>query len=293
MSSDHYNPKGVPVSSPPSLKSLSSLKSPLLPPPFLGFRTHRAPPHLIFAPMPAITSHIPRRHYHPERPRDYAALFERWLGHRLHPAPRRVIAHLERQRARRQHQRVFICTHPDHDLILRQALTDYLRWRMTVIDRYEQACVFARQSRDLKPFRFSDSTQLYSSRAPEKPRGSTFRIALILDADAYPDRGRYFSRVWRTVAPCMDFSHHSLLIVHGTYRPHTRVNPFTLRVRAIRHDRSLPLIDLTTPEPALPDISPSDNPTITEQSDHIPNQPSPTILNQIFSTPFLHLIPLT
>lgn len=243
--------------------------------------------------MPSIAPHIPRRHYHPERSRDYAALFERWLGHRIHPAPRRVITHLEQQRAHRQHQRVFICTHPAYDLILKQAMTDYLRWRMTVVDRYESACVFARQSRDLASFRFSDSTSLYSSRTPEKPRGSTFRIALILDADAYPYRGRYFSRVWRTVAPCMDFSHHSLLIVHGTYRPHTRVNPFTLRVRSIRHDHSLPLIDLTAPDTASTDTTPRESPTISELNFHIPKRTSSANFLRFFPIPSTRIIPLT
>lgn len=245
--------------------------------------------------MSAVAPYIPRRHYHPVRARDYAALFERWLGRRLHPAPRRVINHLERQRARRQHQRVFICTHLHYDLILKRALTDYLRWRMTVVDRHESACVFARQRRDLAPFRFTDSTQLYSSRTPEKPRGSTFRISLILDADAYPDRGRYFSRVWRTVAPCMDFSHHSLLIVHGNYRPRTRVNPFSLRVRAIRGDRSLPLIDLTCPDKDLTDDERTPVTYPTDESSHSTRPPDQPLAHyQIFITPDVQFIrPLT
>ena len=55
-----------------------------------------------------------RRQFTPLRPRpvsiqrDYAAQFERWVGYRLHPHARRVVAFIERQRARRQPQRVIV-----------------------------------------------------------------------------------------------------------------------------------------------------------------------------------------
>ena len=207
--------------------------------------------------MTTAAIHIPARYYRPEPARDYTAPFERWLGYSLHPAIRHVFTHLERQRAKRQPQRLFIRANPDVDTLLRTALADYLRWRLDVTDPLETCVVYARDRKGLTQFSHPRSL-LYTSFNPEGPRGLNLRMALVLDADSYPDPGRHFGRVWRTVAPPMDFTRHSLLIVHGTPRPRKRVNTFTLRYKALLRDHTIPLIDLTlSPPPPAP--LPSDN----------------------------------
>ncbi|MDE5685945.1 MAG: hypothetical protein K2I26_05225, partial [Paramuribaculum sp.] len=134
--------------------------------------------------------------YIPPRPRhlfrrDYAAQFERWVGYRLHPHARRAVAHLERQRARRQPQRLILCNTPASIDILRQTLADYVLWRATVVQPGDPFCVVGRSRADInrilpkRKLRTLPDPRwqpiLVSSRTPDHCRGLNFPLALILD----------------------------------------------------------------------------------------------------------------
>ena len=195
--------------------------------------------------IPSRTRHIFKR--------DYAAQFERWVGYRLHPHARRAVAHLERQRARRQPQRLILCNTPSSIDILRQTLTDYILWRATVVQPGDPFCVVGRSRADInrilpkRKLRTLPDPRwqpiLVSSRTPDHCRGLNFRLALILDGDAFPLRGRYLEQHWRSLLPAIDIGPQSLLILCGTYRPRTRVNYFSRLVRQTR----LPILDLSAP----------------------------------------------
>ena len=200
-----------------------------------------------------------RRSYQPvPRPRhicqrDYAAQFERWAGYRLHPHARRAVAFVERQRARRQPQRLILCNTPSSIDIVRQTLADYIRWRAAVVQPGEPFCAVGRSRADLSRFFPKSKLRtlpdhrwqpiLVSSRTPDHCRGLSFRLALILDGDAFPCRGRYLEQHWRSILPAIDVGPQSLLILCGTYRPRTRVNFFSRLVRQSR----LPILDLSAP----------------------------------------------
>ncbi|MDE5686166.1 MAG: hypothetical protein K2I26_06360, partial [Paramuribaculum sp.] len=188
--------------------------------------------------------------------RDYAAQFERWVGYRLHPHARRAVAHLERQRARRQPQRLILCNTPSSIDTIRQTLADYLLWRATVVQPGDPFCVVGRSRADInrilpkRKLRTLPDPRwqpiLVSSRTPDHCRGLNFPLALILDGDAFPHRGRALEQHWRSILPAIDIGPQSLLILCGTYRPRTRVNHFARLVRQAR----LPILDLQVPEEA-------------------------------------------
>lgn len=185
--------------------------------------------------------------------RDYAAQFERWVGYRLHPHARRAVALLERQRARRQPQRLILCNTESSIDIIRQTLADYIRWRASVVQPGEPFCVVGRSRADISRILPKSKLRtlpdhrwqpiLVSSRTPDLCRGLNFRLALILDADAFPHRGRSLEQHWRSILPAIDMGPQSLLILCGTYRPRTRVNFFARLVRQSR----LPHLDLESP----------------------------------------------
>ena len=210
---------------------------------------------------------IPPRTRHLFR-RDYAAQFERWAGYRLHPHARRAVAHLERQRARRQPQRLILCNAPSSVETIRQTLADYVLWRATVVQPGDPFCVVGRCRADIsrilpkKRLRTLPDPRwqpiLVSSRTPDHCRGLNFRLALILDGDAFPLRGRYLEQHWRSLLPAIDIGPQSLLILCGTYRPRTRVNYFARLVRQTR----LPILDLSTP--------PDEETALTRGSDQPP-----------------------
>ena len=183
--------------------------------------------------MPAHAFFIPAPAYH-YLPRDYAAQFERWIGYRLIPPVRRIIAHLECQRARRQPQRLFITSPREDpaDRVLRAVLADYIRFRSTLTNPGEPYCVAAPKRDQLKPFLKKGLSLPVTFRKPEVVRGNTFRMAIILDADLISHGRDLFRRLWRSVVSCLDFTHHSLLIVLGTPHPRSRLNPFTCRLRS-------------------------------------------------------------
>ena len=60
--------------------------------------------------------------------RNWAAQFERWLGYPLHRDARRAISVLERQRAQRKPQRLYLCDADAEKEALKQALVNYVRW---------------------------------------------------------------------------------------------------------------------------------------------------------------------
>lgn len=200
-----------------------------------------------------------RRQFTPQRlrpvlfPRDYAAQFERWAGYRLHPHARRVVAFIERQRARRQPQRVIVSNDPASTDILRATLADYIRWRAAVVQPGDRFCVVGRSRADISrilPKRKLSVLPdprwqpiLVSSRTPDHCRGLNFRLALILDGDCFPHRGRALEQHWRAILPAIDLGPQSLLILCGTYRSRTRVNYFSRLVRQAR----LPVLDLGSP----------------------------------------------
>ncbi len=200
-----------------------------------------------------------RRQFTPLRPRpvsiqrDYAAQFERWVGYRLHPHARRVVAFIERQRARRQPQRVIVCNDPASSDILRATLADYIRWRAAVVQPGDSFCVVGRSRTDISrilPKRKLSVLPdprwqpiLVSSRTPDHCRGLNFRLALILDGDCFPHRGRALEQHWRAILPAIDLGPQSLLILCGSYRSRTRVNYF---FRLVRQSR-LPVLDLGSP----------------------------------------------
>ncbi|MDE5686331.1 MAG: hypothetical protein K2I26_07195, partial [Paramuribaculum sp.] len=101
---------------------------------------------------------------------------------------------------------------------------------------------------------------LVSSRTPDHCRGLNFPLALILDGDAFPHRGRALEQHWRSILPAIDIGPQSLLILCGTYRPRTRVNHFARLVRQSR----LPILDLEAPR----------------QETAAPQQPAPLLLPQ-------------
>ncbi len=80
-----------------------------------------------------------------------------------------------------------------------------------------------------------------TGRNPDHIRGLSFPMALILDSDAYPKRGRHLRRVLAAVNPCIGHGANTLLVVHGTARPTMRVNTFTNELR--RPGNPYPKID--------------------------------------------------
>ncbi len=181
--------------------------------------------------------------YHADR-RDHAAQFERWLGYSLHPDARRAVAILERQRARRQPQRLYVCDRDASRGVMQRALASYVRWLAMVV-RPETAFYVVGRNRDqVKSLitkadirRLPDPKYqpiLGTARSPEYCRGLNFGMALLLDSDAYPRRGRHLKRVWSSVCPCISPMAGTLAVIHGTYRPRTRVNHFTSEVRRLR-----------------------------------------------------------
>ena len=215
--------------------------------------------------MPATVAHIRCRTARtPEPARDYTADFERWVGYRLHPHARRVINILERQRARRLPQRLIVCNAERSIDVTRRTLADYVLWRATVVQPGEPFYVVGRTRADVRALLPRPRLRalleepnwqpiLGTSRSPEYCRGLNFRLALLLDADRYPLRGRYLSRVWRSMIPCLMNTPDSLCVIHGTYRPRTRVNFFTRQVRLYRDsDLYWPVLDLTIPESEQP-----------------------------------------
>ena len=210
--------------------------------------------------MTAPAIHIPAPTYH-RHPRNYAAQFERWLGHRLIPPVRRVIAALEHQRAQRRPQRLFICSRRDDptDAILRTTLAAYIRFRSTLTNPDEEYCVAAPKRWQLNPFLRKGASLPITFRKPETVRGHTFRMALILDADTISHRRDLFSRLWRSVVSCLDFTHRSLLIVLGTPHQRSRLNPFTQRLRS----GVFPSIDLADPCALPPASEPLTHPPVS------------------------------
>jgi len=191
--------------------------------------------------------------------RNWASLFERWLGYPLHPHARRVIAHLERQRARRQPQRLYVSDPNAASGILRKALVQYVRWLAICIRPQAPFCVVGRSRSQLsslglphRPWRIANPDRHITAtgRNPDYIRGLNFPMALILDSDAYPRRGRHLRRVLAAVNPCIGYGSNTLLVVHGTARPTMRVNTFTNELR--RTENPYPKIDPSDGEPDPP-----------------------------------------
>ena len=216
--------------------------------------------------------------------RNWAAQFERWLGYPLHRDARRAISLLERQRAQKKPQRLYLCDADAEKEALKQALVNYVRWLATVVRPGAPFCIVGKNRKQLDrllPRRSRKALPdpkwqpiLSTARSPEYCRGLSFPMALILDGDAYPRRGRHLSRVWRSVIPCLSMSEESLLVVHGTYRPKTRVNVFTNEIR--RPSRPWPNLDLAQP----PDPPPEEE--LIEREVLLGIPPDLSILNQIY-----------
>ncbi|MDE5685075.1 MAG: hypothetical protein K2I26_00800, partial [Paramuribaculum sp.] len=142
------------------------------------------------------------------------------------------------------------CNTPSSIDIIRQTLADYVLWRASVVQPGDPFCVVGRSRADIsrilpkKKLRTLPDPRwqpiLVSSRTPDHCRGLNFRLALILDGDAFPHRGRSLEQHWRSILPAIDIGPQSLLILCGTYRPRTRVNHFARLVRQSR----LPILDL-------------------------------------------------
>ncbi len=202
--------------------------------------------------------------------RNFAALFERWLGYSLHPHARRLIAELERQRARRMPQRLYVSDSNAESGLLQRALVDYVRWLTIVVRPTTNFCVIAPSRAQLKSLvpRHPDIITA-TARSPEYVRGLNFPMALILDADRYPKKGRHLTRILRSVSPIIYDGPGTLLVIHGTPHPRMRVNTFTNELR--RTTNPIPLI---TPSEA----EPPDNPDGTTQdctvTVHIPTDVS-------------------
>lgn len=205
--------------------------------------------------------------------RNWAALFECWLGYALHPDARRAIAWLEIQRARRQPQRLYICDTNAPSGLIQRTLVAYVRFLATAIRPGIPFCLVGKtraQVDNLLPRSVRRTLPdpqwqpiLATSRSPEYCRGLTFPMALLLDSDAYPRRGRHLSRILSAVNPCLPSSAASLLVIHGTLHPRARVNTFTNEAR--RPDRPIPLLDLSVPS----------NPDCVEASAEMPPEAPP------------------
>lgn len=229
-----------------------------------------------------------------------AARFRHWVGYRLHPAALRVIAALERQRARGLPQRLIVCNTGDTLDVTRRVLVDYMRFLAVVVRPGAPffLCPLTRKDgkallppktrrRETPPYRCYSGT----ARSPEYCRGLDFPMALILDGDRHPRRGRYLSRLWRTVVPCIPAGRsESLLVVHGTYRPRTRVNFFSELVRRSRTGAvTLALLDLTADD-ADADEKPPAAAVLTEVHLGILGERHPSVLYA--SRPKRHLPPI-
>jgi len=203
------------------------------------------------------TVHIPRPVRRPDL-RDYPARFEAWLGYRLRTPARRVIAELERQRARHRGPRLYVCDNDAPSGLIQRVLADYARFLASKIWTEARLCMVGRSRKQVESLlpretrkqlpQGRDQAVMATARSPEYTRGLNFEIAVMLDADSYPRRGRHFGRVWASVIPCIGEQEHTVAVVHGTFRPLTRVNVFTNRVRdALEGFFDWPLLDLSKP----------------------------------------------
>ena len=147
---------------------------------------------------------IPRPTYYPDR-RNWAARFEAFLGYILPADCRRMISVLERQRANRQPQRLFVIDEHPEEGRRQLFLCRYLMF-LTLTARQGQAFhIVGRTRGDVQYYlprtalkRLPEPSRqaiLGTARSPEYARGLDYSMALLLDADAYPRRGRYMSRV--------------------------------------------------------------------------------------------------
>lgn len=213
---------------------------------------------------------IPRPARHPNR-RNYAARFEQWLGYRLAAQPRRVIAALERQRFARRPPRLYLCDDRADMGIIRCVLAHYARYLVTAVWPEAQLCLvgrsrrqvdelFPRQLRKTLPQGQSQAI-MATARSPEYTRGLSFDVALLLDADRYPRRGRHLRRVYASVAPCLPMHERTAFIIHGTYHPRARVNTFTTRIRDAESGHlDWPVLNLEKPQESGPPPEPPDEP---------------------------------
>ncbi|MBP3287827.1 MAG: hypothetical protein J6L79_01170, partial [Muribaculaceae bacterium] len=81
--------------------------------------------------------------------RNWAAQFERWLGYPLHSDARRAISVLERQRAQRKPQRLYLCDADAEKEALKQALVNYVRWLATVVRPGAPFCIVGKNRKQL------------------------------------------------------------------------------------------------------------------------------------------------
>ena len=205
----------------------------------------------------SITVSIPRPVRHPNR-RNYAAPFEQWLGYRLDAVSRRVITALEQQRLRNIAPRLYLCDNAAHTGRIQKLLTDYSLFLIHTHWQDSQLCIVGvsrQQVNTLLPRKTVKSLPqgrwqavTATARTPEYTRGLNFDIALMLDADRYPRRGRHMSRVWASVLPGVNLHPRTMVVVHGTVHPRMRVNTFTNRARLASDGHfDWQLLDLSLP----------------------------------------------
>ena len=198
-------------------------------------------------------------------PRNYCAAFERWCARRLDKASRRVISVLERQRIAGKPRRLIVCAADGEADATKKALADYARYLLTFIDKENRLPVYLvaprrEDARNLVPRRkpysrkddFSGSYLaampreqliLGSGRSPDYCRGLWFSHAIVFDGDRFPRRGKKLSSHWRAIVPSIPVSPRSLLVLHGHYRPRSKVNFFS----ELHRRQMWPSVDLNKP----------------------------------------------